>query len=56
MANNLEAPKTGDMYRCTKCSFEVHVTGGCDCKNCTTKLECCGQPLDKVTAPPVQNI
>ncbi|MCO8123206.1 hypothetical protein NHH03_15770 [Stieleria sp. TO1_6] len=48
-------PKIGDMYRCQKCALEIHVTNGCGCKDCTTQFKCCGQPLEKVTEPPVQN-
>lgn len=51
----MEAPEIGDMYRCGKCEFEVHVTKGCDCQDCKTVMECCGQPLEKVTSPSVQN-
>lgn len=51
----MKAPKVGDMYRCKKCDFEIHVTKGCDCNNCTTELKCCGEALEKVTSPPVQN-
>ncbi len=50
----MNAPKTGDMFRCTKCSFEIHVTGGCDCQDCKTELKCCGEPMEKVTEPSVQ--
>lgn len=51
----MDAPKIGDMYRCQKCSFEIHVTAGCDCAECKTELNCCGQSLKKVTEPPVQS-
>lgn len=50
-----DRPQVGDMYRCKECQFEIHVTAGCHCDDCTTELECCGRPLEKVTAPPVQN-
>ncbi|TWT54896.1 hypothetical protein Pla22_25500 [Rubripirellula amarantea] len=53
--NVQERPTTGDMYRCSKCEFEIHITNGCQCDDCTTQLQCCGQPLEKVTAIPVQN-
>jgi hypothetical protein len=51
----MESPKLGDMYRCNKCELKIHFTKGCDCKECSTELKCCGQPLDKVTEPAVQN-
>ncbi|TWT55496.1 hypothetical protein CA85_49090 [Allorhodopirellula solitaria] len=51
----MDAPKTGDMYRCAKCDLEIHVTKGCDCKDCRTDFQCCGQRLEKVTEPSVQN-
>lgn len=55
MSQKMAAPKLGDMYRCYKCGFEVHVTKGCDCDDCQTDLRCCGQQLEKVTEPAVQN-
>ena len=53
MSNKSKSPQTGDMYRCAKCKLEIHVTAGCDCKECTTELSCCGQPLENVTAASV---
>jgi len=50
----MNAPKNGDMYRCTKCEFEIHVTKGCNCKECKTELNCCGEAMEKVTEPEVQ--
>lgn len=50
----MNAPKVGDMYRCKKCQFEIHVTQGCDCEKCKTILSCCDQAMEKVTEPSVQ--
>ncbi|WP_372724097.1 hypothetical protein [Novipirellula sp.] len=55
MSPQIEAPKIGDMYRCAKCEMEIHVTKGCDCNDCKTEFLCCGQPMEKVTSPPVMN-
>lgn len=53
MSNNLTSPATGDMYRCTKCELEVHVTKGCTCEEGCARLECCGESMKKVTEPSV---
>lgn len=50
-----KSPTTGDMYRCEKCSLELHVTKGCDCESPCVELKCCGQDMKNVTALPVQN-
>ncbi len=55
MSKQMEAPKIGDMYRCTQCELEIHVTKGRNCRDCTSHFQCCGQQLEKVTALPVQN-
>ncbi len=51
----MDAPQIGDIYRCEKCQLELQVTKGCDCKACTARLECCGQPMAKVPRLPIQN-
>ncbi len=51
----MDAPQVGDIYRCKTCEFEIQVTKGCDCKDCTAHLECCGQPMDKTPPMPIQN-
>lgn len=48
-------PKVGDMYRCEKCKLEIHVTKGCDCDDSCATFECCGQTMNNVTEPTVQN-
>jgi len=51
----MNAPKIGDIYRCSKCEFEINVTKGCDCKECKTELNCCGKAMEKATKLAVKN-
>lgn len=53
MTKQALAPKVGDMYRCSQCGLELHVTKGCDCSEECAELNCCGQSLEKVTEPAV---
>ncbi|MFG0263185.1 MAG: hypothetical protein ACF788_12405 [Novipirellula sp. JB048] len=55
MAAKMEAPKMGERYRCAKCKLEVQVTNGCNCQNCEAEFNCCGQSMERVIVPPVQN-
>lgn len=55
MGNSMESPRTGDVYRCNECELEIQVTKSCPGDDCTTNFQCCGQPLEKISAPPVQN-
>ena len=48
-------PAIGDMYRCSKCNLEIHVTRGCECDQPCAEFRCCGESLEKVTEPSVQN-
>jgi hypothetical protein len=54
MANPMISPATGDMFRCEKCSLEIHVTKGCECEKGCAEFKCCGQPMKDVTEPTVQ--
>lgn len=46
--SKMNAPKTGETYQCQKCEFEIQVTQGCNCSECKTELNCCGQGMQKV--------
>ncbi|TWU46840.1 hypothetical protein [Rubripirellula reticaptiva] len=54
MSETRKPLKIGDMFRCAKCGLEIHVTQGCDCKDCRADFQCCGQPLENVTAVTVR--
>lgn len=56
MLNEPCKPQLGEMYRCEKCQFELHVTASCDCQNGCVSLICCGQPLVNVTEIPTQDV
>lgn len=49
------SPSTGDMFRCEKCNMEIHVTKGCECEEGCADFQCCGQDMQNVTEPTVQN-
>ncbi len=53
--DEMNDPKIGEMYRCKKCGFEVQVTKGCNCKDSSTEMKCCGQSLVKDEAASPQN-
>ncbi|MEO9595823.1 hypothetical protein [Rhodopirellula bahusiensis] len=54
MSSQTTKASQGDTYRCKECGMELQITKGCDCDECKTELNCCGQPLDRVN-PQVQN-
>ena len=52
MATALEM---GDMFACEKCSAQVQVMTGCDCKDDSgAELKCCGQDMKNITEPTVR--
>ena len=47
-AQNVNAPKKGDKFRCESCGMEIQVTKECHCDNPNGVLfECCSQMMSK---------
>lgn len=52
MGLDSKSPAVGDMYRCEKCSLEIHVTKGCECDDQCAEFRCCGAEMANVTVLP----